>query len=193
MIAFIIILAVLLLIFSLFLFPVKLIADIGDKRNIRIKYLFFNIPLKKGETKKKKSKTQSAKPKIAQKHKEDKAKTDFSDIIEYINIFKEIIIRLSDILRHLKITNLSVDINVSGSDAAQTAISYGAVCSAVYPAVSFITTKIETEKNQVNIKPDYDEGKTKAFLFAELKILPLHLMSVLISVIKYLVKIKTSK
>ena len=86
-----------------------------------------------------------------------------------------------------------MDINVSGSDAAQTAISYGAVCSAVYPAVSFITTKIETEKNQVNIKPDYDEGKTKAFLFAELKILPLHLMSVLISVIKYLVKIKTSK
>lgn len=188
MTALIIILIILAVLFSLLLFPLKIIADLTDTSAITLKYLFFTIPLKTNKGKGKKKKENKKKEEKA----EDKESIKFKEILEYGEIIKDALKKLSEVLKHLKSDIIKIDIKVSGEDAAKTAIYYGAVCSAVYPAVSFIQTKIEVKKTEINISPDFDSTKTKGSFYGKFRIMPLHLIAAVISLVKYFITIKNT-
>ena len=55
--------------------------------------------------------------------------------------------------------------NVATDDAANTAIQYGAVCTAAYPLLSFFNTLANVQYKEIDIKSDF-ESKTPEFNFS---------------------------
>ena len=68
-------------------------------------------------------------------------------------------------LRHIFIKKVNLNINVVGQDAAQTAIEYGAVCSAVYPVLSFVQGLGNVSYEKIDVKADF-EGKESFISFS---------------------------
>ena len=61
------------------------------------------------------------------------------------------------LLKRLKIRNFKMSLSVVGKDAAETAITYGAVCSVVYPAVTFIDTNFNFKAKKIDVYADFDK------------------------------------
>ena len=70
---------------------------------------------------------------------------------------------MGSIYRAFVIENLKLLLKVSsGDDAAQNAIKYGKVCSAVYPSMGFICSNMKVKKYEVNVVPDFISQENKA-------------------------------
>jgi len=52
----------------------------------------------------------------------------------FVNLLKTVVRKFKWFVKKLKIRNFLMSLSVVGSDAANTAITYGAVCSLIYPA-----------------------------------------------------------
>ena len=52
---------------------------------------------------------------------------------------------------------------IVGEDAGDTAMKYGYICSALYPAVSFIDSNMKLKKKLIDIEPGFTEKETKIF------------------------------
>ena len=116
-----------------------------------------------------KPKEQPAEPKeeIKQKPKPDTEKSNFfqkikkkrgfaGSVKELFNFADTCFKKIKKLLKHIKIRRLFLDIIVASSDAATTALEYGAVCSCVYPVLSFLTSAADVKLKQVNIKSDFN-------------------------------------
>lgn len=103
------------------------------------------------------------------KSKDSQLKSSFKILKEkhgFIGAVKEIVSFIKDCLNHLglllktmKFKKICLDLSVAGSDAAQTAIQYGEVCSAVYPVLSFFQSKANVKYKQINIKGEFEKPK----------------------------------
>lgn len=90
-----------------------------------------------------------------------KQKYGFSGAVNEIFLFiKALVTRLKKQLKKIKIKRLCLDIRVASADAAQTAIEYGAVCSAVYPVLSLIGTLTDVKMKKINIYADFNSEKS---------------------------------
>lgn len=88
-----------------------------------------------------------------------KKKYGFAGAVKEIFVFiKSVLERLKGSLKHIAIRRLCLDIKVSSSDAAATAIEYGAVCAAVYPVLSFIDSTANVKMKNINISADFNSG-----------------------------------
>ena len=67
--------------------------------------------------------------------------------------------RLKRQFKHIAVRRLCLDIKVASEDAATTAIEYGAVCSAVYPALSFIDSIANVKMKSINVAADFNSDK----------------------------------
>ena len=67
--------------------------------------------------------------------------------------------KVKKLLSHLKLRKLFLDISVGAKDAATVAVEYGAVCSAVYPVLSFLNAKADVKLKKVNIRSDFNSIK----------------------------------
>ena len=65
--------------------------------------------------------------------------------------------RIIWVIKKIKFKKLFLDISVASDDAANTAISYGALCAAVYPLVNFIDQNTGFGVKKVNIYTDFDK------------------------------------
>lgn len=80
------------------------------------------------------------------------------------------------IYRAFVIENLKLLLKVSsGDDAAQNAIKYGKVCSAVYPSMGFICSNMKVKKYEVNVVPDFISQENKAQFALSLSVRPIKL------------------
>ncbi len=59
------------------------------------------------------------------------------------------------LLRGARLRKVNLTIGVTGEDAAQAAISYGTVCSIVYPFLGLLDTHMKLKNPKVNIYCDY--------------------------------------
>ncbi len=89
-----------------------------------------------------------------------KKKHGFSGAVkELFNFFLALLNRLKSLLKHILIRRLCLDMTVASNDAAQTAIEYGVVCSAVYPLLAFLDSNLNLKMKSVNVVSDFDKDK----------------------------------
>ena len=88
---------------------------------------------------------------------------------------------MGSIYRAFVIENLKLLLKVSsGDDAAQNAIKYGKVCSAVYPSMGFICSNMKVKKYEVNVVPDFISQENKAQFALSLSVRPIKLTNAVV-------------
>ena len=205
MIALYIILAVIALIVILFSIKVSVTAVYDETFTLDVKWLFIKFRIyPEDEEKKAKKEAKKAekeqKKKNSKKEKHKKEKTEESASPKS-NIFKDFynnqgfaatvnLIRtaaaqlggfLKGVYRAFVIENLTVLLKVSaGDDAAQTAVKYGKVCSAVYPAMGFICSNMKVKQYDVNVVPDFISAENTATFKLSLSVRPIKLTNAVI-------------
>ena len=166
MIPLIIISAVLLLLGIVLFLPLKV--NLAFKGDFRAKITFVGITLfttEKGETEQKNTENE-----VEEQTEKGTKKPDIFEFLKekygFFGAVKKILLLLYDmlshikgLLRHIKIKKAVFDINVAGSDAAQTAIQYGAICSAAYPLTALLESCRVVKFKRINIKSDFDGGE----------------------------------
>lgn len=72
---------------------------------------------------------------------------------------------------------LYVSLDIGGADSADTAIKYGKVCSAAFPAMGLIVNKARVKKYNLEITPDFIYEKTAARLHTKISLRPIRLIN----------------
>lgn len=192
MIALYIILGILLLLFLIMLIRVQVFASYTDELRLSVKVLFFRLtilpappkkPKKKKPEKKPKEKKPEAEKTVEEPEKKEKKpflsrlkeKKGLTGLVELFTGLAEIAAgMLKKLFSHIVIHKLDVGISVSSGDAASTAVTYGKLCSAVYPAINVITAATKCKDWHVTVEPVFDDEKTTevyADLHAHLRII----------------------
>ena len=205
MIALYIILAVIALIVILFSIKVSVTAVYDETFTLDIKWFFIKLRIypedeekkakkeaKKAEKEQKKKNSKKEKPK---KEKTEESASPKSNIFRdfynnqgfaaTVNLIRTAAAQLGGFLkgvyRAFVIENLTVLLKVSaGDDAAQTAVKYGKVCSAVYPAMGFICSNMKVKQYDVNVVPDFISAENMATFKLSLSVRPIKLTNAVI-------------
>ena len=205
MIALYIILAVIALIVILFSIKVSVTAVYDETFTLDIKWFFIKLRIypedeekkakkeaKKAEKEQKKKNPKKEKPK---KEKTEESASPKSNIFRdfynnqgfaaTVNLIRTAAAQLGGFLkgvyRAFVIENLTVLLKVSaGDDAAQTAVKYGKVCSAVYPAMGFICSNMKVKQYDVNVVPDFISAENTATFKLSLSVRPIKLTNAVI-------------
>ncbi len=205
MIALYIILAVIALIVILFSIKVSVTAVYDETFTLDIKWLFIKLRIypedeekrakkeaKKAEKDQKKKNSKQEKPK---KEKTEESASPKSNIFKdfynnqgfaaTVNLIRTAAAQLGGFLkgvyRAFVIENLTVLFRVSaGDDAAQTAVKYGKVCSAVYPAMGFICSNMKVKQYDANVAPDFISAENTATFKLSLSVRPIKLTNAVI-------------
>ena len=89
-----------------------------------------------------------------------KKKYGFSGAVREVFAFvRAVLERLKRQFKHIAIRRLCLDIKVASENAATTAIEYGAVCSAVYPVLTFIDGIANVKMKSINVAADFNSDK----------------------------------
>ena len=193
-----IILGIIALIVILCSVKVKITAEYGEAFSLDVKWLFIKLHIfpqteeqkaKKEEKKKKKKKPEEEKkeedkPSEPKKNifKEFYENQGFGATVELIQTAaSQLGGFLGSIYRAFVIENLKLLLKVSsGDDAAQNAIKYGKVCSAVYPSMGFICSNMKVKKYEVNVVPDFISQENKAQFALSLSVRPIKLTNAVV-------------
>lgn len=195
-----ILLTVLLIIFISLLFPFGVDILIDKKINLTIRYGIIKFPInlekiekakaeekgtataEKGKTKVVKSKSENPVTKLFRNE------TFVDAIIELCDIAKDFLSQFAKLLRRVYAKKFKLDIVVSDSDAAQTAIKFGQVCAAVYPLRGIAEGLIKFKQDDVNITSDFENGQNSINLEASLRIIPIFALASLFKVLFRIIK-----
>lgn len=164
--------------------PVTLLPSFSDGFSIRITYLFFSKRIQPGREKPKEKKQK----KKAEKESETESTVEKLRRLSgeegtagFVSLLWELSVlaagSLKKLFRHVVIVDFSLDVSVGGDDAADTALSYGKLCSVIYPAVSVLVSHAKTKHYGVSVFPDFTErAKTKIRFNAKARIKPWFLL-----------------
>lgn len=205
--ALLIILAIFAAIVFILYIKVGISAEFDKKLRFVVHYMGFKIPLYPREPKKDKKakpekKTEEAAP-AEEAKKEKPAKTKQNPIKTFIDNqgFYGVIDLLSDsarilggffgsLFKHMIIDDLFLKMYVAGSDAADTAIKYGKVCSAVFPSLGKICSSCHVKRYNAEINPDFLAETDEAEFYVRISMRPLLLIwAVLVLAVKILFKV----
>jgi len=162
---FLIILAIVFALFGIVIFSSLRIKICLNKNGfLVIKYLFLSFKYDLyGEKKLKPVKKRSKKAsKMKQTKKEGYFKKLYSEdglldgTVKLLSTVKEVISKLFALVSECEVEKLNLDITVAADQPSNTAIYYGGVCAAVYPAIGLLNGLVTVKKQNVNIKADYD-------------------------------------
>lgn len=194
------ILGIVLFIILIFSIPVRVTAHYDGTFSMYIKYslLKINVLPKKEKDKKKKDKPKKEKPKkedpeehkvVDKKKKKEKdniflkfyKNQGFEGVLQLIADALEAVTGIfSDIFKHFVFRELYLDMTVAGSDAAETAIKYGKISSAVFPAMGLICSKARVKKYDIDISPDFLATKDDAKFHVQFGISPIFITNAVI-------------
>lgn len=205
MIVLYILLAIILLIAVILSIKVSIIADYSKEFYLKIKYLFLEIPVYPASGKKKKKEKPVEEAKEATPPPEDQAakkggknpiKTfleneGVSGVVGLINDTARIIGGFfGSIFRHIIFDELFLTIVVGGRDAADTAIKYGRISSAVFPPLGYICSHAKVKKYDVDVSPDFLADVSTAEFHVKISFRPISLVgAVLVLAVKMLFKV----
>lgn len=77
------------------------------------------------------------------------------------------------IFKHFVFRELYLEMIVSGPDAAETAIKYGKISSAVFPAMGLLCSKAKVRKYDIDISPDFLAVKDEAMFHFQFGFCPI--------------------
>ena len=190
---------ILLFLLLLLLLPVHLYAAFQGELLVRVRYLFIVKQLFPSKAKKpEKGKKDTSVKKAKDKKKEEKEQPSFGQMLRedgvsatlsyYKNLASLAATGVKKLLHVLVVDNLDVKLCIAAPDAAQTALEYGKVCAAVYPAQALLETVIKVKKRTVSIAPDFLREEGEAAFAVHLHVTPLRLIGAATGlVIQYLV------
>lgn len=197
MLALYIILGILLFLFLLTLFNVFVYAEYNEELSLSVRIAFVKIkilppkPKKEKPEKKPKKKKKDKKKKNDEKEKKKKpnkltAYVKQKGVSGILNIVKRISKLatgvLKDFFSRLTLTELTVNLKISGDTAEDTAVKYGEVCAVFFPALRLITEIVTVKKYDVNVNPDFnDDAKNVAYANVIAKIRILSVLTIVIS------------
>lgn len=171
--------------------------DYENKLNLKVKFLFFTIyttepkkPKKKKEKKSKKEKNLPAKQEetppeadktspeegsgeepadkqAPAKKKKKKLDLDLEMIMDYVESASPPVKRL---FKKIRWYDVYVDWVVATDDAAKTALTYGSICSVLYPFFKWLTTYFTAHVKEVNIEADFSKEESDIFAYFLLKL-----------------------
>ena len=172
-----IILGILLLLFLLTLLNVWAFISYNEELRVVVKIAFIKLQLvppkqKKEKKKPKKPKKKQEKKPLKKKSQKEKA-FSIKDYVKekgvsgILNIVKNIAVLAAEVLKDLfsriTVTKFTLKIRIAGSDAADSAVKYGKVCSVLYPALKLIAEVVTIEDYDIDVEPDFsDEPKNSA-------------------------------
>lgn len=177
---FIVLGAIIVVLITLLILPVKLKVDYDKELTFTIKYLGFTLldsEEEDKETKKVLKKVQStALPTDKESIKSTYKQKGITGTIKYYgDVLLLILKRLRWIIRFVKIRKFVFDLSIASDNAADTAIEYGEVCCVIYPIISFIqtNTNFKFKTDNINISPDFDstDSKLKASVLVKAKLI----------------------
>lgn len=180
MVALYILLGILLFLLLLCFVRLRLFLTYTDDARLRIKVLFYEKVLLPAEKKPKKQKPEKKakkkpEPKPEEKKEEPKEKKpsylqklkDKKGMTGLISLFTDLAKiaggALKRLFRHIVIKKLEVGIALNSGDAASTALNYGRVCSALYPAVNIIAAATVCKDYHVTVEPVFDDERETEF------------------------------
>ncbi len=161
--AFVIILAVIICIVSVFYIPVYFDIELGKKNNVVFGYLFFkklifpnDKPKKDKEPKKQKKKSKKSPQKNKPKPKKETTSSDFNEIL---NTLKEQLPNIKKttkaLLSAIKIRKLNVNWRIGSDDAFDTAMKYGKYNGGFFIVYGMLSNIISIKPEKINIYPDF--------------------------------------
>ena len=187
--------------FFIVLLSIKFVVTVHYEDDIAVSvgwlFLKFNIlPAKEDKPEKKKkenNKKTTEKPKETNEVvKEPKAKKDNMFVRFYKNrgvsgvvqLLKDAAKALGGMFKRIGraflFEELYVSLDVGASDSAETAIKYGKVCSAAFPAMGLIVSTMRVRKYSIQINPDFLYGKNVANLHTKISVRPIALINAVI-------------
>lgn len=186
-----IIVGILLFIFLLLMIPVSFRFRYDGEPELILQYLFVRIKLVPPKEKSEKQKNESEKSEKPKEKKPEKKENNlkklykkrgldglFEILSDAISIIKD---TSSKLIKHIVIKKLKIDLLIVGEDAGDTAMKYGYICSALYPAVSFIDSNMKLKKKLIDIEPGFTEKETKIFAETKVSIRPWFALGTIIS------------
>ncbi len=194
-----IILGIILFFLLLLSIKVSITVHYDDELYVSLGWLFlkFNILPKKEEHKKAKTKKKKEKKKEEKADEtvpEPKKKKDNMFIRFYKNRGFAGVLRLINdaataiggmfrrIGRAFLFDELFVSLTVGSGDSADTAIKYGKVCSAVFPAMGFIVSNMRVKKYNTEVNPDFISGSNSARFHIKAGVIPIKLINAIVIV-----------
>lgn len=195
------VLGIILFIIVLFLIPVRVTAHYEEAFEMTVQYGLIKLKLfpqkeKKDKNKKeKKTKDKPVKEEKPEKKKEnkDKVKKDNIFVTFYKNQGFEGVIQLiadtmkataglfGGIFKHFVFRELFLEMKVAGPDAATTAIKYGEISAAVFPAMGYLCSKAKVKKYNVDLSPDFLAVKDKAMFHFQFGLCPIFVTNSIIA------------
>ena len=181
MLALYIIGGILLSLFLLLMIPVYLTLDYDKKMRVDVGYLFLKINIiGDNRPQKAKKKTQKNAKKDQKKGKKEnflkekfKEKSVSEIVSEVADLLKSALKRLFPLFKHIIVRKFYLALKIGGEDAEKTAITYGRVCSAVYPVRGMLAQVLDFRENKVFIKADFNSEKSDALLHLKLNFRPI--------------------
>lgn len=163
-----ILITLLALIFLLLILPINVeLYYNGDKFDFKIKVMFFRVDTLEKWFSKKKNKNPE---KERKKEKASKKLKDIQSVAKYVKAFitnSGKIMKM--ILKSMVFKGLYFKILVGSEEASKTATTYGAVCTAVYPAFSALIACNEPKNYSISVNPDFLSDKIRIFVDLKLK------------------------
>lgn len=164
----------LLLLLALLFLPIAV--HIKFKGDFNIKITFAGITVFKSSNKPEKSNAPSKESISEEKPKKEnfakslwnklKAKKGFSGAVkELMRFLRDCVTHIKALLRHIKFKSIALNLVYGSGDAADTAIKYGEICSAVYPTLALLDTAENINFKNINVKSEFAE-KTAQFDFS---------------------------
>lgn len=163
--------AILLLILLLLFLPVSAHIKFVDDFFLKIKFAgikVFEIEPKEAEEKKPQS-SDTVSDKKAENAAVSEGKKLFSLLKEkygflgavksVFGFLENVFAHIKKLLKHIKICRVKVKLVVAGEDAAQTAVEYGAVCSAAYPVLAMLDSCAGIGIKNIDIRSDFTSQK----------------------------------
>lgn len=184
-----ILLSILLFIVLLLCVKISFIMKYDDVFELEVRWLFIRYKLyppkekkdeKKDKNVKKEPKKDSKpkkekKPNIIKKFYENQGLTGLIELISatasavngvFKRLFKSIIIH-----------SMHIAMQVAGEDSAKTAVKYGEVCAAVFPAMGLICSTMRVKRYRIDIYPDFIGSENKAYFNAVVSVIPIKIIN----------------
>ena len=133
-------------------------------------FLSFRFPrTKKKKTSKKKRAKNLEKPNALKKMIDENGL--LAAVSEIIGTTIKIVEQHQTLTKHIRITDLKINVVVASEDPAKTGVEYGAICSVIFPFATFLDAsfKINRRKTNISVTSDFEAEKPKFYLFANLK------------------------
>lgn len=142
----------------------------GFSGALRILFLRFRVPREKKKVKKEQ--------KAETKPSEKKQGGDLKRLLSLIRLAIE---TAGKLLSKVRIRNLKVDATLASDDPFHTAMMFGGSGAVVGILLPLLERNFKLEKRTVNVNADFESDESKIVLFADCRVLVLHLLAIALS------------